>query len=616
MADSTTSVALSIGSQRISMAVFEAAKSGSLILKAYDSEVLTADPGMEAARAAQTRVAIRELVQRLGVTKAKVRYAISGQTVFIRFVRLPPLQEDNLEQLVTFEAQQHVPFPLDEVIWDYELLDGEGEGDKECVIVAIKADALDEINSAVHDAGLGTLEVDVSPMAIYNAFVSSYGKPEETTLLIDIGAKTSNLIYMHGGAFFTRSVAIGGSTITSTIAKEYGISYPEAEEQKTTNGLVALGGGHTEQLDESLAALAMVIRNALSRLPAEIARTTNYYRSQHGGSAPKHIYIAGGGANLPYTLEFFREKLNLPVRFFNPMHNVTIGKAVDAERLQSDGLTLGDLIGLGLRGIGKAAVNIDLVPSAVEQARADEKRRPFMVAAAAVFVAGCAAWAGMQVVAAGKAGDELRTITETRDTLAPYHRQITSLLRKEQSLRDAANRYTQIEAEHSLWIDVINELSGAFASDVLWLVDLEPLHGFNPGPGEAKSTGTSVVRANFPSTAFRASPLANVQLGTPEPAGGARRPQAAPPKPTINAVRVTGFWRDNPRGQNVVSEIVNSIKERSSMFRFTTVDARGKETPLDEKDIITEIQTVAQADGDLAYRFQVILPLAREIAIR
>lgn len=613
MAESTTSVALSIGSQRISMAVFETAKSGSLVLKAYDSEILTADPGMEAARTAQTRVAIRELVERLGVAKAKVRYAISGQSVFIRFVRLPPLQDDNIEQLVTFEAQQHVPFPLDEVVWDYELLDGEGE--KECIIVAIKADALDEINSAVKDAGLSTLEVDVSPMAIYNSFLSSYGKPEETTLLIDIGAKTSNLIYMMGDLFFTRSVAIGGSTITSTIAKEYSISYAEAEEQKTTNGLVALGGGHTEQLDEALAALAMVIRNALSRLPAEIARTTNYYRSQHGGSAPKHIYIAGGGANLPYTLEFFREKLNLPIKFFYPMHNVSLSKDVDVDRIQSEGLMLGDLVGLGLRGIGKSAVNIDLVPSIVEQERAEEKRRPFFIAAAAILVAGCAAWAGMQISSASKAKEEVRTISETRESLEPYHRQISALLRKEDALRKSVTRYTDIEAEHSLWIDVINELSGAFASDVLWLVDLEPLHGFDPKPGDKKSPGKSVVKPNFPNTTFRGTPLENIQMAVPQ-SGQGNRPQAPIPVATINAVQVTGFWRENPRGQNVVSEIVREIRERSTMFRFTTTDARGNETPLDEQEIITEIQTVAQSDGDLAFRFKITLPLAREIAIR
>jgi type IV pilus assembly protein PilM len=335
MADTQTTVALNIGSQRIGMAVFEVSKTGGLVLKAYDSESIVADPSMDASRIPQTRVAINDLAQRLKVGKVKARYAISGQAVFTRFVKLPPIQQDNLEQLVTFEAQQHVPFPLNEVIWDYELIEGAAE--KEVVIVAIKGDALDELNSAVNDSGLGTCEVDVAPMAVYNAFRSTYGHPEEPILLIDIGAKTSNLLYIEGKRFFTRSIAIGGSAVTAAIAKEYNVSFAEAEHQKISNGLVALGGGHTEQLDEAVAALAMVIRNALSRLPAEIARTTNYYRSQHGGSAPRRILLAGGGANLPYTLEFFQEKLNLPVEYFNPVRNVAIGKGVDARRRPARG---------------------------------------------------------------------------------------------------------------------------------------------------------------------------------------------------------------------------------------------------------------------------------------
>ncbi|MFN9025839.1 MAG: pilus assembly protein PilM, partial [Akkermansiaceae bacterium] len=153
------------------------------------------------------------------------------------------------------------------------------------------------------------------------------------------------LIYVEGKRFFTRSVLIGGSSISSAIAKEYRVPFGEAEHQKIHNGLVALGGGHTDTLDESIAALAMVIRNALTRLASDITRTTNYYRSQHNGSAPKKVLLAGGGANLPYTLEFLEEKLGLPVEFFNPLTNLAF--TVDPEILQQEAHMMGELVGLG-----------------------------------------------------------------------------------------------------------------------------------------------------------------------------------------------------------------------------------------------------------------------------
>lgn len=200
MAENQTTVTLNIGSQRISMAVFEPSKSGGLVLKAFESTTILADPATEAVRMPQTRLAIVELVQKLKLAKSKVRYAISGQSVFTRFVKLPPLDSDNIEQLVTFEAQQQLPFPIDTVVWDYELLDGVS-GEKEVALVAIKSDALDEINSTVVGSGLTTAGIDVAPMALFNAYRNSYADVTEPVLLIDVGAKLATFFTSRANAF-------------------------------------------------------------------------------------------------------------------------------------------------------------------------------------------------------------------------------------------------------------------------------------------------------------------------------------------------------------------------------------------------------------------------------
>jgi type IV pilus assembly protein PilM len=621
MAENQTTVALNIGSQRIGMAVFEVSKSGSLTLTAYDSESIVADPALDASKISQTRVAIADLAQRLKIGKIRARYAISGQSVFTRFVKLPPLQDDNIEQLVTFEAQQHVPFPLAEVVWDYELIEGAAE--KEVVIVAIKSDALDEINTAVNDSGIGTSEVDVAPMAIYNAFRATYGNPEEPVLLIDIGAKTSNLLYIEGSRFFTRSIAIGGSAVTAAIAKEYGISFVEAEQQKVMNGLVSLANGHTESLDESVAALAMVIRNALTRLPAEIARTTNYYRSQHGGSAPRRVLLAGGGANLPYTLEFFQEKLNLPVEYFNPVRNVAVGSGVDASLVQREGHLMGELVGLGLRGIGKSAINIDLVPLAVEQARAADRRKPFLIGAAAVLVAGVALWAIFQSVAASKADEKATTMEESRDTLAPLKADIEKLLKKEDDLGLIAKGFTDAESAHVYWVDLISELSGGFASDAVWLTDFDPLVGYNPladkikgtaGTTDAKNpTGNSLIKADFDKTVYGASSLAEMKVEEDESSTPGRK-TAAPKALSVNAIRIKGFWRQTPKGGNVVSDLLKNLREHSTYFSFKVKDAKGVEVPLRDDQVLGAMTSAGKV-GELGMSFEITLPLAKEVVI-
>jgi hypothetical protein len=416
-------------------------------------------------------------------------------------------------------------------------------------------------------------------------------------------------------------VAIGGAAIPAAIAKEYNISFIEAEHQKVANGLVALGGGHTEQMDEAVAALAMVIRNALSRLPAEISRTTNYYRSQHGGSAPRRVLLAGGGANLPYTLEFFQEKLNLPVEYLNPVRNVAIGKGVDASVIQREGHLMGELVGLGLRGIGKSEINIDLVPVVVEQSRAADRRKPFFIAAAAVLVAGMAAWAVTQNVSASGAEDKARTMKEQRDALQPVKTQIEGLLKKENELRNIANAFTRIESDQAFWMDLLSELRGAFASDAVWLIDFEPIHGYNPalalGPKPATRTqnGKPIVKPEFFNTNFGVSSLAEIQMAPPNQPNrpGAGKPAQAQ-QVTANAVRIKGFWRENPKSQNAVSDLLKNLRENSKHFRFTTKDDKGAEKVLSDEQIL-EI-TVTGAPGELGLPFEITLPLKREITVK
>lgn len=622
MAEPQNSVVLNIGSQRVSIAVFENAKNGGLTLKAYDSQTIAVDPTMsDGARAGQTRVALSDLAGRMKLPRGKARYAVAGQSVFTRFVKLPPLQEDSIEQLVTFEAQQHVPFPLNEVVWDYELIEGANE--KEAVIVAIKSESLDEINSAVTDSGLATAEVDVAPMAIYNAFHATYGEPEEPYLLIDIGAKTSNLLYIEGKRFFTRSVGIGGAAITAAIAKEYGVAFQEAEQQKIANGLVALGGGHTEQLDEAVAALAMVIRNALSRLPSEIARTTNYYRSQHGGSAPRHVLLAGGGAVLPYTLEFFQEKLNLPVEYFNPVRNIAIGKGVDAALIQREGHLMGELVGLGLRGNGKSVINIDLVPSVVQRTRAADRRKPFLIAASAALLLGMAGWAALQFLAGSSAKEKSRSMTEQRENLQPVKAQIDRLNNTEKSLREIATGYTDAEAGHSAWLDVLGEIRGAFASDAVWITEFIPVAEFDlqlavagKKPPGNQENGKPIVKADYFSAPYGTSSLQLVKPA-PAPAPTRRGARAAkvetPAKTAANAIRIRGFWRENPQSQNLVSNLLNQLREQSDLFVLKTKDAKGNEKNLNAE--ILEVALSGEKPGELAFPFEITLPLAKPIIV-
>jgi type IV pilus assembly protein PilM len=622
MAENQSTVTLNIGSQRISMAVFEPSKSGGLVLKAFESSSLLADPATEAVRMPQTRLAILELAQKLKVGKAKVRYAVSGQSVFTRFVKLPALDSDNIEQLVGFEAQQQFPFPIDSVVWDYELLEG-GPGEKEVALVAIKSDALDEINSCVIGAGLTTAEIDVAPMAMFNAFRNAYPDLVEPVLLIDVGAKTSNLLYIEGKRFFTRSIPVGGASLTTAIAKEYGINFAEAEEQKVSNGIITLGGGHTAHLDEAVAAMGTVLRSAMTRLPTEIARTTNYYRSNHSGNAPRRVLLAGGGANLPYAKEFFEEKLGLPVEYFNPLQHVSVAKGVNPEIIQKEAHMMGELIGLGLRSIGKSTINIDLVPSSVESARAADKRRPMMIASAAVIVSGFAAYALLGNLAAGKAEMEVEALEISQKELAETAVPMERLLKEEKDVKNMANAFVQAKEDQQFWPGLLNDLRNHFSSEFTWVTDLDPLYNYDPTkPNDPKiKNGESLVRPEF-ANGYGLSLLSEIKMDKPDSAKDKKKPAlVTEPEgsvPMANAVRIKGLWRQNSANQNAVNNLIKKLRESNSgHLRFNIKGADGKDVALKDEQIVKILQaTTDENKENYAWPFEIIIPLSRPVAAK
>lgn len=375
MANSRQIVALNVGSQRVSMGVFSKTNKNALILDRYATRLIVLDPSAEGMRLTKVGEAVADLVQELRVKGGVANYSVSGQSVFIRFVKLPALDDTDVEQLIRFEAQQHVPFPLDEVVWDYHLLPANGL-EREAVLVAIKAEDLDSLNDEITSHGLSTGKVDCTQTSLYNAYVDSYPEEKEPVMLIDIGAKSTDLIYSEQGRFFTRSISAGGIFVTSAIAREFNLPFVEAERLKITSGLVSMSNGQTEGLDPATANLATIIRTAMTRLASEIQRTTNHYRAQMKGSAPVKAYLCGGGSSLPYTKEFLEDKLGIPIFFFNPMHNVGVGSGVDVNTISREAFTLGGMIGTAINAVDRASLNIDLEPTAVAKNGPTRRRCP------------------------------------------------------------------------------------------------------------------------------------------------------------------------------------------------------------------------------------------------
>ncbi len=378
---------LNIGAATIELAEYEAGSKGALTLVNYGTAALSAPVDADNASAVLAP-ALGEIVRGRGMRPGKVALSVSGQMAFQRFAAIPAAGgEDRFEQLVRYEIEQNVPFPIDEMICDRQVLGDTPTGDKSVMIVAAKTDQIEAITDAVQSIGFKPELVDVSPIALTNAVRHLAGDDGTCSVILDIGAKTTSLVIVEGDTIYNRSIPVAGNTITKEISAALGCSAEDAEQVKIERGYVSMGGV-TEDEDELADRVSKVCRAVLTRLHAEISRSINFYRSQQGGSAPARLYLTGGSALLPQLDVFFAESLQTEVVFFNPFEGIGVGPKVDAAALEADGALLASTAGLALHLAGAARFQVNLLPPSLLAARAERAKIPFVVAAGIALVAG------------------------------------------------------------------------------------------------------------------------------------------------------------------------------------------------------------------------------------
>lgn len=377
---------LNIGAATVELAEYEAGSKGALTLLNYGTAHLAAplDSGNAGTILAP---ALLEIVREKGIKPGPVAVSISGQMAFQRFAAIPMAGgSEKFEQMVRYEIEQNIPFPIDEMVCDRQIVGDTPDGDKSVLIVAAKIDQVEALTDAISGAGFRVELVDVAPLALVN--VLRQAQPDEgCVVILDIGAKTTSLVIAEGERIYNRAIPVAGNAITKEVAAALGCSLEEAEQLKREKGYVSMGGV-TEDEDETADRISKVCRAVLTRLNAEISRSINFYRSQQGGSAPVRLYLSGGTVLLPQIDAFFAESLGIEVAYLNPMEAIGAGPKVDAAALESDAALLAATAGLALHAAGTAPFAVNLLPPSLLNDRAEKARIPFIAAAGVTLALG------------------------------------------------------------------------------------------------------------------------------------------------------------------------------------------------------------------------------------
>lgn len=290
--------------------------------------------------------AIREAVAAAGIKTKTVATAVSGHSVIVKKISLPAMTRDELEESIRWEAEQYIPFDINEVNLDFQILDtGTTEGQMDVLLVAAKKDLIDDYVHVIQEAGLNPSVIDVAAFAVSNAFEANYEVgPDEVVALVNIGSQVVNInILSNGAPVFTRDVSTGGNVYTEEIQKALSVSWEEAERMK-------IGGSAPEESQEVVPQeVEQAVRSVTDTVLGEISRSLDFFSATSAESRISRVILAGGGSKVSGLDAAFQGKTSLPVERLDPLARVVASSSIDSQLLEALGPALGVGLGLALR---------------------------------------------------------------------------------------------------------------------------------------------------------------------------------------------------------------------------------------------------------------------------
>ena len=289
--------------------------------------------------------AIKRAVKRSASRTKLAAVAVAGSAVITKIIAMPAsLTEDEMEQQIEMEADQYIPYPLEEVNLDFEVI-GPSENDPERIDVLLAASRSENVDiriAAIELAGLKAKIVDVEAYAMENAFSLLIPQlPEQgidqTIAVIDVGATMTTLNVMHDRkTIYTREQVFGGKQLTEEIQRRYGLSYEEAGMAKRQGGLP----------DNYVPEVLEPFKDAMTQ---QVSRSLQFFYGSSQYNNVDHIVLAGGSAMIPGIDEMIANKLGVHTSVANPFTNMTLASRVKAQSLSNDAPALMIAAGLAMR---------------------------------------------------------------------------------------------------------------------------------------------------------------------------------------------------------------------------------------------------------------------------
>jgi type IV pilus assembly protein PilM len=375
-----------------------------LIAEAYDCieyPMMLTQPEADAPEL--VRAALAEFVGRNQLAGDRVAVSAPGQSGLAKFIKLPPLEAKKIPDIVKYEANQQIPFPLDQVVWDWQRLgSGIEEGgfvmDAEVALFAMKREQVAKALAPFNEAGIEVDMLQLSPIALANLVMFDLlpdpatldpDNPPASVVLVTMGVDSTDLVITNGFKIWQRSMPIGGGSFTKAIVQELKYTYAKAEKEKR-NAIRATDPK----------AVFKAMRPVFNQFSAELQRSLNFFSGSDRSAKIGKVYLLGNAAKLRGLSDFVAKQLQLEVHRLEKF-NALEGPVLSAPAFRENRMGFAVAYGLALQATGGSAIRTNLLPREITRDRIIAAKRPWMVAAlVALLVAGLLNFSGWFVAAA------------------------------------------------------------------------------------------------------------------------------------------------------------------------------------------------------------------------
>jgi type IV pilus assembly protein PilM len=324
-------------------------------------------------------LSLRQFVEQNDLGKDDIVVSVPSQNSFARFVNLPPVEPKRIPEIVKFEAAQQIPFDINDVQWDWQLMTEAGGPEAKVGIFAIKNDVVDSLLEHFGREDLTVRYVQMVPMALYNYVL--YDHPDldssenRAIIVLDIGAENTDLAVCTKSTVWQRCIPMGGNAFTRAIADAFKLNFERAEKLKRTAPM----SKYARQIFQAM-------RPVFTDLASEVQRSLSFYKNSNPNTKLVKVIALGGGTRMRGLLKYLRQTLQIPVERPDSFKRLAIGSDVSAAKFHENVSDFGIVYGLALQGLGLSRIESNLLPHSVARSMTWAAKAKYFTAAACMLL--------------------------------------------------------------------------------------------------------------------------------------------------------------------------------------------------------------------------------------